>query len=147
MPKDTCGIYTFWMQEETHGGWRRSKLKRQDQYMKAMNTLSRFVNKSSSMPLRNGWLWTISSTGKRPLLACGEHSKLQICKLLMLCPNTIALLLHRSMRCLNTLSLKSKKRLKQRSLKYTSPLTAGDLSMRSWVLLILLYTLLISKVI
>jgi hypothetical protein len=73
----------------------------------------------------------MSSTGKQPLLAYKEHSKLQIYKLLILCPNIIALLLYKSIRYLNTLSLKSKKKLKQQSLKYMSLLIAGDLSIRS----------------
>jgi hypothetical protein len=89
----------------------------------------------------------MSSTGKRPLLACEEHLKLLTCKLSTLCPNAITLSLRGSTKCLSTLSLRSKRRSKQRSLRYTSPLTAGDLSMRSEVLLALLYTLLTSKVI
>ena len=71
------------------------------------------------------------STGKQPLIACEEYLKLLICKLLMLCLNTITLLLYKSTRYLNTLSLKSKKKLKQQSLKYMSLLIAGDLSIRS----------------
>ena len=54
----------------------------------------------------------MSSTRKQPLIACKEHLKLQICKLLMLYLNIIALLLYKFIRYLNTLSLKSKKRLK-----------------------------------
>ena len=54
----------------------------------------------------------MSSTGKQPLLDYKEHLKLQTYKLLMLYPNTITLLLYKFIRCLNTLSLRFKKRLK-----------------------------------